>query len=236
LKQWIEMQDSIPEKDKATPKATTERILDAAECLFANQGIRATSLREITEQAGINNAAVNYYFRSKDALVRAVFERSFKPLNRERLRLLDEVEAAAGDGPLRMEAVLYALFEPMVRAWREDRNFIFLVGRLHNEPDPELNGFVTALYDELLTRFLAATVRAIPELPEPELFFWVYFLFGGVVFILLSSRDLERLRAGGNLLDAPEDFLQRLIAFGAAGIRARVAAAQPAVAGLVEAR
>ena len=222
------MEELSQAKDNAALKSTSERILDAAECLFAMQGIRATSLREITEQAGINNAAVNYYFRSKDALVRAVFERSFTPLNRERLRLLDEAEAAAGAGPLRMEAVLYALFEPMVRAWQENRNFIFLVGRLHNEPDQELNDFVVSLYHDLLSRFLAASVRAMPELPEQDLFFWVYFLFGGVVFTLLSSRDIKQLHGGENLLDTSEDFLQRLIAFGAAGLRAHVATAQVA--------
>lgn len=229
------MQDVLESKEQSSPKSTSERILDAAECLFAYQGIRATSLREITEQAGINNAAVNYYFRSKDALVKAVYERSFKPLNQQRLHLLDEAEAAAGDGPLSIEAVMHALFEPMVRAWRENRNFIFLVGRLHNQPDQDLNDFVLALYDHLLARFLAAAVRAMPELPEPDLFFWVYFLFGGVVFTLLSSRDMKRLHAGENLLDTSDGFLKRLIAFGAAGLRAHVAARQPAGQAPVEA-
>ncbi|MCC7498027.1 MAG: helix-turn-helix transcriptional regulator, partial [Bryobacterales bacterium] len=69
-------------------KTTSERILEAAEGLFAAQGIRGTSLKEITELAEVNIAAVNYHFRSKDALVRAVFERSFEPLNAERLRML----------------------------------------------------------------------------------------------------------------------------------------------------
>ena len=111
--------------------------MQAAEELFARKGIRATSLKEIAQSAAVNIAAVNYHFRTKDALVRAVYERSFRPLNEERLRLLTAAELAAGDGPLALESVLYALFEPILRAWRNNRNFILLVGRLHHEPDSQ---------------------------------------------------------------------------------------------------
>lgn len=210
-------------KDKSTSnKSTSEKLLDAAEELFARQGIRATSLREITELGGINIAAVNYHFRSKDALVRAVYERRFHPLNEERLRLLDEAEQAAGGGRLTIEAILYALFEPMVRAWRENPNFILIVGRLQHEPDPELGAYIQKLYIDLIQRFLAAAIRAMPGFPESDLFFWVHFLFGGVVYTLLSSQDIQHYHDGRNLLDTPEDFLDRLIAFGAAGLRAHL--------------
>ncbi|MGE5644646.1 MAG: TetR/AcrR family transcriptional regulator [Acidobacteriota bacterium] len=216
------MRPVFTRKQKAVKKTTSERLLDAAEHLFARQGIRATSLREITELAAINIAAVNYHFHSKDALVRAVYERSFGPLNQERLRLLNEAEAAAGEGPLSIEAVLNALFEPMVREWRENPNFILMIGRLHSEPDTELLSFVLRLYEDLIRRFLAAGARALPGLSAGNTFFWTHFLFGGVVYTFLSVQDLENLQAGHSILDDPEEFLARLIAFGAAGLRAQV--------------
>lgn len=77
---------------------TKERILDAAERLFAQHSYAGVSLRTITAEAGVNLAAVNYHFGSKDALLQAVFLRRAKDLNRERLRLLAEVEENAGDG------------------------------------------------------------------------------------------------------------------------------------------
>jgi AcrR family transcriptional regulator len=202
------------------PSGTSRRILEAAEDLFARKGIRATSLKEITQSARVNIAAVNYHFRTKDALVRAVFERSFQPLNAERLRLLTAAEMAAGEGPLALEPVLYALFEPMLQTWHANRNFILLVGRLQNEPDAELSGFIQRLYGQLIPRFLAAARRAVPQVSEPDLFFWIHFLFGGVVYTLINSQDMERMHEGQNLLDTPEVFLERLIAFGAAGLRA----------------
>lgn len=206
---------------ETSTKPTSERILDAAEGLFAAQGIRGTSLKEITEQAEVNIAAVNYHFRSKDALVREVYQRCFQPLNAERLRLLDEAEGAAGEGPLALEQVLYALFEPMVRAWQDNRNFILLVGRLQSEPDPHLNVFVQGLYGGLIDRFLRAARRAAPDVAEAQLFFWIHFLFGGVVYTLINSQDMERMHPGQNLLDTSEVFLKDLISFGTAGLRSR---------------
>lgn len=76
--------------------STREIILETAEQLFAQQGHDGTSMRQITSAAGVNLAAVNYHFGSKEALVQAVLKRRLEEVNRERLRLLDELEAAAG--------------------------------------------------------------------------------------------------------------------------------------------
>ena len=63
-------------------KDTKDRILDAAESLFADRGFGATSMRAITSAADANLAAVNYHFGSKESLIEAVFARRLGPLNR----------------------------------------------------------------------------------------------------------------------------------------------------------
>src|SRR3954468_14580279 len=78
---------------------TKELILDTAERLFAERSYSSVSLREITAEAKVNLAAVNYHFGSKDALLLAVFKRRAVDLNRERLNLLREAESRAGGGP-----------------------------------------------------------------------------------------------------------------------------------------
>jgi len=208
-------------RDNPDPATTGQRILRAAEDLFARKGIRGTSFKEITRLAKVNIAAVNYHYGTKDALVRAVYERCLQPLNEERLRLLTMAEMAAGEWPLPLESVLHALFEPMLRTWRVNRNFILLVGRLQNEPDPALSEFIQGLYRPLIPRFMAAACKAAPDVPEADLFFWIHFLFGGVIYSLINSHDMERMHEGLNLLDSPELFLQELIAFGTAGLRLR---------------
>ena len=80
--------------DSGANGATRERILNAAELLFVEQGFEATSLRQITTKAAANLAAVNYHFGSKQALIREVFERRLRVLNAERLAQLDAAVAA----------------------------------------------------------------------------------------------------------------------------------------------
>ena len=61
--------------------STKERILGAAEALFAQRGFDGASLRQLTAAAGVNLAAVNYHFGSKEKLVEQVFRRRLDALN-----------------------------------------------------------------------------------------------------------------------------------------------------------
>jgi hypothetical protein len=81
--------------------------------------------------------------------------------------------------------------------------------------------FVQGLYGGLIERFLRAARRAAPDVTDTELFFWIHFLFGGVVYTLINSQDMARMHPGQNLIDTSELFLHDLISFGAAGLRSR---------------
>src|SRR5437870_1032215 len=97
---------------------TEQRILDAAERLFAQHGFAGTSLRAITAAAGVNLAAVHYHFGSKEALLRATLDRIVGPVNRERLAMLQRAEdAAAAEAAAApsVDAVLEAFIAPDVR-------------------------------------------------------------------------------------------------------------------------
>ena len=67
-------------------KDTRERILQAAERLFAEHGFDATSVDRVARAAEVNKALVYYYFKSKDALLAALFD-----------EVLAEMRARAGD-------------------------------------------------------------------------------------------------------------------------------------------
>src|SRR5262245_20834005 len=90
---------------------TPNRIIAAAERLFAEGGEDATSLRAITREANVNVAAVHYHFGGRDELLRALLDRRLGPLNARRLDLLDEAVAAHGDPPP-VEALLAAFLRP----------------------------------------------------------------------------------------------------------------------------
>jgi len=75
--------------------STKDRILGAAEELFAQHGFAGTSLREVTSRADVNIAAVNYHFGSKDNLINEVFRRRMDVMSAQRLDALrDAVECS----------------------------------------------------------------------------------------------------------------------------------------------
>ncbi|MEZ0275298.1 MAG: TetR/AcrR family transcriptional regulator, partial [Roseimicrobium sp.] len=79
---------------EAGVQTTKRAILDAAEDLFAERGIDATSVRDITQTAGVNLGAIHYHFGSKNELIVEVFSRGLTPLNQMRMNLLAQVEQA----------------------------------------------------------------------------------------------------------------------------------------------
>ncbi|MGH8722039.1 MAG: TetR/AcrR family transcriptional regulator, partial [Burkholderiales bacterium] len=111
---------------------TRTRILDAAEELFMQHGFEGTSMRQLTSRAGVNLAAVNYHFGSKDALIEAVFRRRLDPMNAARLAALDRLE------DLSAENIIRAFIGPSLRLIEDakggGRNFIRLLGRTYTEP------------------------------------------------------------------------------------------------------
>jgi len=78
---------------------TRERLLDAAERLFAGRGFAGTSVREITDGAGANLAAVNYHFRSKENLYAEVFARRVALLREPILAAAREASGLARKNP-----------------------------------------------------------------------------------------------------------------------------------------
>jgi AcrR family transcriptional regulator len=69
---------------------TAERILDAAEALFANQGYDGTSLRQIADRSHIKEPGLYNHFASKQALYEAVLYRALNPMTEALNRHLDQ--------------------------------------------------------------------------------------------------------------------------------------------------
>ena len=72
---------------------TRERILKAAERLFAERGYEATSVRAIVGKARVNQAAINYHFAGKDGLYREVLRAAFRALTEHQLAHAEEMKA-----------------------------------------------------------------------------------------------------------------------------------------------
>ena len=93
----------FPSEDTMATTTTKERLIEAAERLFAEHGIDAVSLREINRASGAKNAiAVQYHFSDRAGVVRAILDKHLPDVESRRHAMLDQYEAerdaAAADG------------------------------------------------------------------------------------------------------------------------------------------
>src|SRR3954470_8805828 len=95
-----------------SPQDTKTRILDVAEELFGEQGLDRVSIRDITDAAKVNIAAVNYHFGGKEELIAAVFERRIQPLNVARIEALERLRNSQSGKAPKVEQILEAFIRP----------------------------------------------------------------------------------------------------------------------------
>ncbi|MFY8123243.1 MAG: TetR/AcrR family transcriptional regulator, partial [Silanimonas sp.] len=126
---------------------TKERILGAAEELFAIHGFSGTSLRQVTSRADVNIAAVNYHFGSKENLVNEVFRRRMDDMSEKRLKHLVEARQAH---PGNLEAVLRAFIEPPLALTLDRQHggaaFVRVLARAFAEKNDGLRKFLSDNY------------------------------------------------------------------------------------------
>ena len=181
---------------------TKQKILDAAEGLFAEHGVAGTSLRAVIAEAGVNLAAVHYHFGSKDALVAAVVHRRVEPVNQERISMLDSYESGAGrKGRLSVEMIVRAFVTPILQVCQDPEHgemFAKLMGRMMAEPDYFFGKVAPRQFCHVRDRFVAAFGKALPKVPQTEIFWRMMFAIGAMTHALrIGSRVTDM--SGGDL-------------------------------------
>ncbi|MGE3451982.1 MAG: TetR/AcrR family transcriptional regulator [Burkholderiales bacterium] len=209
----------------ALSQDTKSRILDAAESLFMEHGFEATSLRQLTAAAGVNLAAVNYHFGSKEELFQAVLTRRLDPMNQERIALLERYEREAGGRQLSCEKILSAMLIPALRLSRDERrggkHFLRVLGRAYADPAPFIRTFLSAQYAEMISRFKDAFLKALPHLTKQELTWRLHFVMGALSYTLAGTDALKLMaQVIPDEKDNDEMLLERLAPFLAAGLKA----------------
>ena len=211
-----------------------ERILDFAERLFMAHGYEGTSMRMITRTADVNLAAVNYYFGSKEGLLREVFRRRLAWLNGERLAALDALEQRANGAPLKPSQVLEAFFGTLLRIGEDEAlggmTFLRLLGRTLADPAEFIKTFFASEYAQVIARYKVALSRAVPDVPRAEIVWRLHFMLGAMAYAIAGTDvlqvvtgvdidDLDVL-AGANPRSEAGKLAERLMPFLLGGLRA----------------
>ena len=191
----------------APDKETTTILLDTAESLFSEHGFVETTVRQIAQKAKVNQASINYHFRSKRGLFNAVFERRASTLLNERVQMLKQARQEAGEQPIALRAILQAFIYPPLRMAREDeggRSFVKLQARLHNEPKEIEQELRARLYNSVSLQFFEELANTLPQLSREVIAWRLVFVMGLYQYVLLDTGRLEAIsadRCNGSDLD-----------------------------------
>jgi AcrR family transcriptional regulator len=199
--------------------STRQRILGAAEALFAERGFAAASLRQVTAAAKVNLAAVNYHFGSKDNLIEEVFRRRLDELSRRRLERLADL---AGTGSMTLESLLDAFITPALELSldREGGSVLMRVlARAFAEHNSNLRKFLSDNYGYVLKDFAAAFAKLLPQLDKEELYWRLDIAIGALTYAMADFGMIQR-RSGESERVHREQMAKHLIHFTAAGLRA----------------
>lgn len=207
---------------------TRSRILAAATQVFVRRGIASGTIREITELAGVNVAAVNYHFGSREALLRETLAAIAGPMNAARLSALDQAAAAHAPGLPPLSAIVDALVRPLVLTprWPDGtRPLIRLIQQLRALPHGLANRLMAEQFDAVGQRFIAALHAALPHLSRAEIVWRYEFARGAVVHVLVDcdpeSGRLAALSGGACHTKDETELLRQASIFVLAGFSAR---------------
>ncbi|MGH8174554.1 MAG: TetR/AcrR family transcriptional regulator [Rhodanobacteraceae bacterium] len=199
--------------------STKERILGAAETLFARHGFAGASLRQVTAAANVNLAAVNYHFGSKDNLIEEVFRRRLDELNARRLAALERALAATDP---KLDDVLAAFIRPALELSLDQDGghaFMRVLARAFAEHDERLRKFLSDNYGHVLREFAAAFSALLPHLGKEELYWRLDMITGALTH---SMADFGPMKRRGPVSEEVhrERAAEHLIRFASAGLRA----------------
>ncbi|WP_237711901.1 TetR/AcrR family transcriptional regulator [Rhodanobacter sp. 115] len=196
--------------------STKDRILAAAETLFAQRGFDGASLRQLTAAAGVNLAAVNYHFGSKEKLVDEVFRRRLDALNQGRLAALATV---AGRDSTTLEDVLEAYIRPALELTHDDNGALFMrvLARAFAEHDDHLRQFLSENYGHVMRQFTAEFTHLLPHLSRAELY-WRIDLVTGALTHAMSGFGMIQRKGDVSATAHREQTVAHLVRFAAAGL------------------
>lgn len=180
---------------EAAPADTRERLLAAAERLFAAHGYAGVSVRAIAAAAGVNWSLVGYYFRGKEGVLSEIYRRHCATLNAERLKLLAEARHAG----LTLEALIEAFVRPAlaeIQGGAGGTAFSRLRAILAAEDSALLDHLVAENFDVSSRTFVAALGECLPEVPADELLWRFHFMLGTIYYSASSPQRIKTFSRG----------------------------------------
>lgn len=199
-----------------------DRILDAAEELFAQHGLDGVTVRQVTRKANVDVALAHYYFGTKRGLFDAVFLRRAAIVNEARLKAIDDYQVNPGPGGATIEGFVSAFLDPVMERWAKGgpgwKNYLAIVAQVNNTP--KWGGETMARYfDPVIHRLIDALRGIMRSVHDADLYWSYQFLSGALTLTFAETGRIDRLSSGLCQSSDYEAVKGRLAPFIAAGFR-----------------
>lgn len=200
---------------KVPESGSKRKLLDIAEQLLAAKGFESVSVRDITQAAKANVAAINYHFGSRDGLFSLVMHHHVLPLNEERLARLEKIDRKGAGKSAELEEIVDAWVRPLVNPTRHsalsEQSFHKLVGQIFSLQVEALPAAIQDSMQQVVDRFTRSFSKALPTVVSDDLDARLHFMTGGLTHLLLNPPVPPATTI--------EATLSRFIRFAAAGLR-----------------
>lgn len=173
----------MPATEKSTAKPTAERILDAAEDLFAEKGYSATSLGDVADRVGIRSPSLYNHFRNKEALYGAVLDRLLADFGAP-LAHLREAEIT--------RERIYQWLETIVRMHHERPNLARLLQHAALSGGPQTNELIERLFSPMFDQSQLPGESISVSLVGPELQPWAVMALNNMVMSYITMAPMYR--------------------------------------------
>lgn len=207
---------------KKVKSEKSERILNAAEELFARHGYDGVTIRQIATRAEVDVALASYHFGKKEDLFRAVFRRRAETLSASRQAVLRASQEQAHGEEQTLEQIVEAFLLPLKLAQESKdpgwRNYMALLSYVMTSPVwNEI--LMPDAFDINVKEFIDALTKALPKAKIEDIHWCYHYVSGALALTLAQTGRIDRLSGGVCLSSDFDAAYNRMIPFVSAGFR-----------------
>ncbi len=206
---------------------TKERILRAAQRLFARKGFEGVSMRDVGKAAEVPFALITYHFQTKLNLYKSIFRRHSDLLYTRRMEALKATKLT-GEALADITSITKAIVEPLMalRGVKGGREITRLLGRELHDPVEIKGGIVEEYFDPIAKLAIEMLQSAVPEASHGQACWAFYFATGAISINHVDAGRLERISAGDCQSSDTSELVAQLTKFMAAGLAGALTSAK----------
>jgi AcrR family transcriptional regulator len=178
-----------------------QQLLLAAKRLFARKGLSATTIRDISNEAGLNSSLISYYFDGKDGL----YQECIKEIGTQRLSVAREILSEA-ESPAEFRLRLQMFTENLFKLYIEDRESGLIIVREYDRIDSPAEEIFRStflkVFEQLHNFFAAAQKRGLVDSSKDS--FTLAKLFFGCISSQMRLDHINEKMYGKSIKDVAE--------------------------------